>query len=276
VHLQEVVTGAGGRELQKVEADAPAPPRRDREPEQEAGGRLMVRLDALACGTCLDELVDGRRQPRPPHAPASESQGLVAAKVAPERRRVQLRQHRAAEVARRRDAQAVAAAAPAVEEPVPEEEAAASGVNDPPRGLRLCSRGNRAELRICREGDAHGLRKVSMEEPGGVGPLTDVNKRCGRRWGGGSEELELGVRVGVPGPLRRPLAVLKALSGQKVSGVCTARDVHDAVLVLGEQVEPASLMVTYVALLLQPLQAGVVGVHCAARRACRGGTGEAF
>jgi hypothetical protein len=34
-----------------------------------------------------------------------------------------------------------------------------------------------------------------MEEPGGVGPLTDVNKRCGRRWGGGSEELELGVRA---------------------------------------------------------------------------------
>jgi hypothetical protein len=201
--------------------------------------------------------------PRPPHAEASESQGLVAAKVAPERRRVQLRQHRAAELARRRDAQAVAAAAPAVEEPAPEDEAAAPGFDDPPRGLRLCSRGNRAELWICREGDAHGHRKVSMEEPGGVGPLTraDVNKRCCRRCGGGSEELELGVRVGVPGPLRRPLAVLKALTGQNVCGVCTARDVHDMVLVLGEQVEPASLMVTYVALLLQPLQAGVVGVQ---------------
>jgi hypothetical protein len=54
-------------------------------------------------------------------------------------------------------------------------------------------RGNRAEHRICREGDAHGLRKVSVEEPGGVGPLTDVNRRCCRRCGGGSEELELGV-----------------------------------------------------------------------------------
>ncbi len=46
MHLQEVraVTGASGRQLQKVGADAPAPPRRDREREKEAGGRLMVRL----------------------------------------------------------------------------------------------------------------------------------------------------------------------------------------------------------------------------------------
>jgi hypothetical protein len=72
--------------------------------------------------------------PGPPHAPASESQGLVTAKVAPEGRRVQLRQHRAAELARRWDAQAVAAAAPAVEEPVLEDEAAAPGFYDPPRG----------------------------------------------------------------------------------------------------------------------------------------------
>ncbi len=72
-----------------------------------------------------------------------------------------------------------------------------------------------------------------MEESGGVGPLTDVNKRCCQRCGGGSEELELGVRVaGVPGLLLRPLAVLKALSGQKVCGVCMARDVHDTVLVV--------------------------------------------
>jgi hypothetical protein len=52
VHLQQVVTGAGYRQLQKkVEADAPAPPRRDREREEEAGGRLMIRLDTLSCGT---------------------------------------------------------------------------------------------------------------------------------------------------------------------------------------------------------------------------------
>jgi hypothetical protein len=191
---------------------------------------------------------------------------------------VQLRQYRTAELARRRDAQAVAAAALAVEEPVPEDEAAAPGLDDSARGLRLCSRGNRAEHRIClgsrgnraehriclkgnRTSDAHGRRKFSMEEPGGVGPLTDVNKRCCRRCGGSSEELEFGVRVSVPGPLRRHLAVLEVLTGKKVCGISTTRDVHDTVLVLGEQVEPASLMVTYVALLLHPLQAGVVCVQ---------------
>jgi hypothetical protein len=86
----------------------------------------MVRFDALACGTGLDELVNSLRQPLPPHAPASESQGLVTAKVAPEGSRMQLRQHRAAELARRRDAQAVAAAAPAVEEPVPKDDSEAA------------------------------------------------------------------------------------------------------------------------------------------------------
>jgi len=37
--------------------------------------------------------------------------------------------------------------------------------------------------------------------------------------------------------------------------------VHHAVLVFGEQVEPARLVVADVALLLQPLQARVVGVQ---------------
>jgi hypothetical protein len=83
VHLQEVVTGAGSRQLQKVETNHwMHPPRRIRTGVRgqikESGGRLMVRLDALACGACLDELVDGRRQPRPPQESAGESQGLVA------------------------------------------------------------------------------------------------------------------------------------------------------------------------------------------------------
>jgi hypothetical protein len=86
------------------------------------------------------------------------------------------------------------------------------GFDDPARGLRLCSRGNWAEHLICRKGDAHSLRKVSMEELGGVGPLTKVNKRCCRR-------------CCLPGPLCRPLAVLKALTGQKVCGIRTTRDV---------------------------------------------------
>jgi hypothetical protein len=71
VHLQEVVIGAandgaGGQQLQKVEEDAPALPRLDREKEKDTCWLLMVLLDALARGTCLDELVDCRRQPRPP------------------------------------------------------------------------------------------------------------------------------------------------------------------------------------------------------------------
>jgi hypothetical protein len=164
VHLQEVVTGAGGWQLKKVEADASAPPRRDQEREKEAGGCLMVRLDALACGARLDELVDCSRQPRQAHAPAGESQGLVAAEVPPERRRAQLHQHSAAELARRQDAQAVAAAAPSVDELVPEDEAAAPVLDDPARGLRVRSCGNGSKHLICRKGDAHGLCKVSMEE----------------------------------------------------------------------------------------------------------------
>jgi len=75
----------------------------------------MVRLDALARGAGLDELVDRRRQPRPPHAPAGESQSLVAAEVAPQRRGVELAEHLQPQRARRGDAQAVATRAPAVE-----------------------------------------------------------------------------------------------------------------------------------------------------------------
>ena len=40
-----------------------------------------------------------------------------------------------------------------------------------------------------------------------------------------------------------------------------ARDVHATVLVFGQQVEPTRLMMTDAALLLQPMQAGVVRVH---------------
>jgi hypothetical protein len=89
VHLQEVVTGAGGRQLQKVEADAPAPPRRYLERKQEAGGCLIVCLDALACGTCLDELVDGRRQPRRARVlsrPKWPPRGVVCSSVSTVRR----------------------------------------------------------------------------------------------------------------------------------------------------------------------------------------------
>jgi hypothetical protein len=60
-----------------------------------------------------------------------------------------------------------------------------------------------------------------MEEPENVGPLTDVNKRCCRRCGGSSEELDFGVRVGVPGPVRRgagPWPSWKRLRVKKSAG----------------------------------------------------------
>ena len=62
---------------------------------------------------------------------------------------------------------------------------------------------------------------------------------------------------------RRALAVGEALLSEGVGRIGTARNVHDAVLVFGQQVEPTHLMMADVALLLQPLQdcIQVVGVQ---------------
>ena len=60
---------------------------------------------------------------------------------------------------------------------------------------------------------------------------------------------------------RRALAVGEALLSEGVGRIGTARNVHDAVLVFGQQVEPTRLMMADVPLLLQPLQAGIVGVQ---------------
>ena len=53
----------------------------------------------------------------------------------------------------------------------------------------------------------------------------------------------------------------EALPGKQVGRIGTARDVHDAVLVFHQQVQPTRLMMTDVALLSQPLQAGIVCVQ---------------
>ena len=99
-----------------------------------------------------------------------------------------------------------------------------------------------------------------MQEAGSVGTGAGVNKGRGGG-GGGREELECGVRLVVARAQRRPGAVAKPLARQEVRRVGPTRNVDDVVLVLGEQVEPARLVVADVALLLQPLQTRVVGVQ---------------
>ena len=68
MHLQKVMTGAGDRQFQKIEADAPAPARGHGEGEQQACWRQMVGFDALArrAGPHRDVLLDCSRQARPP------------------------------------------------------------------------------------------------------------------------------------------------------------------------------------------------------------------
>jgi hypothetical protein len=66
----------------------------------------------------------------------------------------------------------------------------------------------------------------------------------------GGEELEVRVRLGVAGVLRRADAVGEALPREEVGGVGPARDVHDPVLELRKQVQPPRLVVAQVPLLL--------------------------
>ena len=75
------------------------------------------------------------------------------------------------------------------------------------------------------------------------------------------EELKRRIWLVVARVRRRACAVGEALTGEKVGRVSAARDVHATVLVFGQQVEPTRLMMTDAALLLQPMQAGVVRVH---------------
>ena len=79
--------------------------------------------------------------------------------------------------------------------------------------------------------------------------------------GANSEELELRVRLVVARAEGRPCTVGEPFARQEVSRVSPARDVGDAILVLGEQVKPTRLVVADVALLLQPLETCVVGVQ---------------
>jgi hypothetical protein len=142
VHLQEVVTGASRRQLEKVQADA-APSAYwpgDWKGEEQAGGRQVVRLHALARGAGLDELLYccgeacvATRRSGGPRQGSYRCEDLIAAEVATERSRVELQQHLHAELANRWYAQAVAARALAVEQPVTrDEEAGLNGLQPLP------------------------------------------------------------------------------------------------------------------------------------------------
>ena len=92
-----------------------------------------------------------------------------------------------------------------------------------------------------------GRGEVAVKKARGGGSTTGVNEDCGGRWGRRcGEEFQLRVRLVLnagPEPSRRRLRVRK-------SGVGPARDVHDPVLVLGEQVKPSRQGVADVTLLL--------------------------
>ena len=118
MHLQEVVAGASRGQLEKVQADAAPSACWDGKGEEQTGGRQVVRLHALARGAGLDELLNCAGEAGPPDGATDQDEGLIAAEVATKRSRVELPQHLHAELASRWYAQAVAARALAVEQPV--------------------------------------------------------------------------------------------------------------------------------------------------------------
>ena len=123
----------------------------------------MVRLHALARGTGLDELLHCCGEAWPPDEAADQGEGLIASEVATERSRVELPQHLHAELANRWYAQAVAARALAVEQPVTRDEgrrAGRAGSRDRVGGVGLgcCEEG--AQERIGRQGGAEGCSEL--------------------------------------------------------------------------------------------------------------------
>ena len=128
MHLQEVVTGASRRQLEKVQADVAPSACWDGKGEEQAGGGQVVRLHALARGTGPDELRHCCGEAWPPDRAADQGEGLIASEVATERSRVELLQHLHTELANRWYAQAVAARALVVEQPVTRDEEAGTRV----------------------------------------------------------------------------------------------------------------------------------------------------
>jgi hypothetical protein len=79
--------------------------------------------------------------------------------------------------------------------------------------------------------------------------------------GESSVELKGRLRIVVARAGGGALAIREALTGEEVGRVGPARNVHHPILILREQIEPARLVVTEMPLLVQPHEAGVVGMQ---------------
>ena len=195
----------------------------------------------------------------PSGAPGPQGERLVATEVPAQRCSVELVQHLRAKRARRRDAKAIIAPAAAVEQPVAADEGA---VRRASRGgvLRLRRRRQGPQNWVRRERCANRGREVCVQKPRRLGSGTGSHEGGSGGRARYSEELKRRIRLVVARVRRRALAIGEALPCEEVGRIGTARNVHDAVLVFGQQVEPTRLMMTDVAFLLQPLQAGNVYV----------------
>mmetsp|Transcript_17147 Transcript_17147/g.47124 ORF Transcript_17147/g.47124 Transcript_17147/m.47124 type:complete len:506 (+) Transcript_17147:368-1885(+) len=228
----------------------------------------MFRLDALAGGAGADEGGGVAAEPGPPDQAAGEGEGLVAAEVPPERRRMELGQDLGAQPGPRRDAEAVPAGAPTVQQPVPPPETGAGGWGGRGGSVgveQLARTGasraeDRGELGVAVVGCGEGRPEGGREEPG---PVRGADRRQhGRTRGGGRrKEFLRACRVSVTRRNRGALAVGEALPRQAVGRVGPPRDVDHGELVLGEDAEPPGLVRADGALALEPLQARVVGVQ---------------
>jgi hypothetical protein len=99
-----------------------------------------------------------------------------------------------------------------------------------------------------------------MQEAGGVGASACVDKG-GRRGPGSGVEFKGRARVSIASPERGALTVAEALAREEVGWIGPARNMHHLILVFCKQIEPPSLIVAKVPLLLEPQQACIVHVQ---------------
>ena len=136
VHLQKVLARAGRWQFKEVQADAATASCRHRKGVEQTGRRQVVRLYALAGRARLDELHHVGSESWPPHRATGQREGLVAAKVATQRRCVEFLQNLQTTTTSSGYAQAIASRASAVEEIVPPDEAVTRGVRREARDAR--------------------------------------------------------------------------------------------------------------------------------------------
>ena len=116
----------------------------------------------------------------------------------------------------------------------------------------------RVEIGVGGQGSADGGYEVCVQEARSTSRMSEGRGRESSRC---REELELQVRIVVARAAGRAGAVEEALASEEIGGVCPPGDIHDAVLILCQQVEPPRQVMAHVALLLMPLEARVVSVQ---------------